>query len=254
MSDDPRLFQVFLDVQRGLPRQGPGCDDATRRALALCRPLPDAPRVLDVGCGPGAQSVALARALAGRITAVDLLREYLHALRERAEAAGVAARIGIVAADMRALPVGRERFDLVWSEGAAYIMGFERALRAWRELLVPGGCLALSELVWLRPDPPAELATFFGEEYPPMTDVATNLASLRACGYEPLDHFVLPDSAWWDAYYTPLETKLPGLRASYARDPEALSVVAASEREIAMRRAYPEWYGYAFFVARRPRS
>ena len=32
MDDDARAMEVFMDVQRGLPRQGPGHDDATRRA------------------------------------------------------------------------------------------------------------------------------------------------------------------------------------------------------------------------------
>jgi ubiquinone/menaquinone biosynthesis C-methylase UbiE len=250
MSEHRRLFDVFLDVQRGLPRQGPGCRESTLQALALCGALPEQPAVLDIGCGPGVQSVVLAAACEGHVTAVDNNEYYLSQLKERAEVTGVADRIEVVNADMNALPFGPGGFDLVWSEAAAYIMGIEAALLAWKRLLEPGGFVAFSELVWLRNDPPREVAEFFGSEYPPMTDVATNAETVRRCGYELAGHFTLPDSAWWDDYYTPLEAKLPALFGKYAEDAEALVVVEAAEREIEMRRRFGDSYGYEFFVGR----
>jgi len=60
MTDDRRLLNVFFEVQRGLPRQGPGCDESTLQALALCR-LPERPAILEIGCGPGMQTVELAK-------------------------------------------------------------------------------------------------------------------------------------------------------------------------------------------------
>ena len=152
---------------------------------------------------------------------------------------------------MTALPFPPASFDLVWSEGAAYVMGFGAALAGWRPLLRPGGCIAVSELVWLRPDPPAEAAAFFADEYPPMTDVDANLATVGTCGYDVLGHFALPDAAWWESYYTPLEAKLPALRDRYAGDAVALGVIEATAREIDIRRRFGDAYGYAFFVARR---
>ena len=66
-----RLLEVFFEVQRGLPRQGPGDNGSTNKALALCLGLPDKPSVLDIGCGPGMQTMALAEASSGSIIAVD---------------------------------------------------------------------------------------------------------------------------------------------------------------------------------------
>ena len=251
MNEDQRLFDIFLDVQRGLPRQGPGCEESTLRALSLCGELSERADLLDIGCGPGMQTATLAKAVDGNVAAVDIRREYLKQLKGRVEAAGIASQIAILAGDMKAPPFAPESFDLVWSEGAAYIMGFGKALAEWRRLLKPGGYIAVSELVWLQPDAPAELAEFFGSEYPPMTHVEANLTALRACGYDSKGHFTLPDAAWWEHYYTPLTAKLPSLRERYARDSGALGVIDMTEREIEMRRRFPDWYGYEFFVGRK---
>ena len=249
MSDNPRLLDIFFDVQRGLPRQGPGSDASTLRALALCRDLRPQPAILDIGCGPGMQTLALARATGGTVTAVDTSHEYLAELTARAQAAGLVDRIKPLAVDMNALPVQPGSFDLAWSEGAAYIMGFENALASWRPYLKPQGSLAVSELVWLEPNPPAEAAAFFTEGYPAMADIAAAEAALSRSGYTAVSHFVLPDRDWWDHYYTPLEAKLPALYAQYQDDAEATAIVRSTEQEIEIRRRFPDAYGYAFFVA-----
>ena len=82
-----------------------------------------------------------------------------------------------------------------------------------------------------------------------MTDVASNLTRIRDAGYELVGHFRLPEAAWWDEYFGPLEAKLPALFQKYAGDDPALAIVDQTRREIDMRRRYPESFGYEFFVA-----
>ncbi|REJ70120.1 MAG: class I SAM-dependent methyltransferase [Planctomycetota bacterium] len=250
-ENDPRLVKIFYEVQSGLPRQGPGNRDSTLRALGLCTNLPSEPAVLDVGCGPGMQTMALAQATGGRIIAADNCDEYLAQLRQRLEAASGSERVEVRQADMTTMSFADESFDLIWSEGAAYVMGVERALAAWRPLLKKGGYLAFSELVWLDLDPPEEVAEFFGREYPAMKGVDANLALIRDAGYEPRGDFTLPEEAWWDDYYAPLEEKLPALRHKYENDEQALGVIAMTEAEIRMRREFGASYGYQIFVAQR---
>jgi len=249
MDENERLTGIFFDIQRGLPRQGPGDDGSTLRALAMCTELPPRPDVLDVGCGPGMQTIALARALDGRITAGDLYQEFLDQLVESATTAGVRDRIGQMRVDMVDLPFGRDSFDLIWAEGAAYIVGFGEAYSRWQRLLRPRGYMAITELTWLVPNPPPEVADFFGSEYPAMADVAANLATIEERGYDVVGHFTLPDAAWWDHYYTPLEAKLSALREKYAGDDEALELVGMTAREIDMRHRFGDSYGYEFYVA-----
>ncbi len=251
MAMSARLMEVFLEVQRGLPRQGPGCAASTLAALALCRGLPERPAVLDIGCGPGLQTLTLARTLAGPpIAALDLFLEYLDQLRARAAADGVDGRIAAVVGDMTALPFSGPRFDLIWSEGAAYIMGFAAAVEAWRRLLRPGGFLVVSDLVWLLADPPAEAVAMWAEEYPAMCDVETRIAEVRQAGLTYLNSVPIPEAGWWDDYYTPLAAKLPALKDAWQGDADALAIIDATEREIDTRRRFGASYGYVLFAAR----
>jgi SAM-dependent methyltransferase len=250
MADTERMTEVFFDVQRGLPRQGPGDDESTLRALAMCTELPDCPDVLDVGCGPGMQTVALARAMSGAITACDTWEEFLDQLRERAAEAGVRDRINVMQGDMTDLPFGPDSFDLIWSEGAAYIMGISEAFTAWRQFLRPRGYIVVTEIAWLVPDVPADAYDLFHDGYPGMTDIAGNLARIRTAGYEIVGHFTLPPESWWTHYMTPLAAKFPALLDKYDGDEEALAIVGESMEEDRIRREYPDTYGYEFIVAR----
>lgn len=249
---DSHLQEVFFDIQSGLPRQAPGDEQNTRAALALCTELPAEPSVLDIGCGPGAQTIVLASALPGAsITAIDNHQPYLEELESRARAAGLEGRIVAEQRDMGALPYAPAGFDLIWAEGAAYIIGIADALAAWRPLLKPGAYLVFTELVWLTSSPPAEAAEFFGNEYPAMTTSQAIAGLVVEHGYELADRFTISDSAWWDDYYTPLSEKFPRLLEKYADDETGLAVVEMAREEQRIRRDFGSSYGYEFFVARR---
>jgi ubiquinone/menaquinone biosynthesis C-methylase UbiE len=124
-------MSVFSEVFNALPRQGPGSRADTLQALESVRKhLPDSPRILDVGCGAGIQSLTLARHTGGQVLATDLSASLLEILDSRAREEGLDAQIQTVKASMKDLPFEAGSFDLVWSEGAIYIMGFEAGLRA----------------------------------------------------------------------------------------------------------------------------
>lgn len=236
---------IFLELHQGLPRESPGGPAYTRQAFELLPPLPQ-PHILDIGCGPGEQTLTLARLSDGSITAVDTHQPYLNRLAAQAQAE-FPGRITCLNADMAALPFDPHRFDLIWSEGAIYIMGLEAGLGQWRDLLRPGGYLAISELVWLRPNPPAAIASFWQSAYPAMSMVDRVAALIPTCGYSLVGQFVLPPPAWWN-YYRPLEDRLKRLHAKYHDQPQALTVLAQEQQEIELYRAYGDWYGYSFFV------
>ena len=244
------MERVFFEIHNNLPREAPGSDACTARALAMIPALPDQPAILDVGCGPGAQTLVLARHTGGRVTAIDTHQPYLDELARRAEQAHLADRITPQNASMFTLDFDDEQFDLIWSEGAVYLMGFREGLAAWRRFLKPGGALAVTEATWLTDAPSDEPQRFWQAAYPAMTSIDQNRALLQAAGYRYIDHFVLPETAWWD-YYTPIEHRLAALRRQYRDDAEALAVLDTEQQEIDLYRKYAQQYGYVFYIMTR---
>ena len=159
---------IFFELHQDLPREGPGDNPSTRKALALLVDLPPRPLILDIGCGPGMQTVELARCTNGKIIAIDTHQPFLEKLKQRAQAEGLSDKITTINMSMFALDFEAKSFDAIWSEGAIYIMGFEQGLRACQPLLKPGGYVAVSEICWLRPQPPSEVQTFWAANYPGM--------------------------------------------------------------------------------------
>jgi len=85
-----------------------------------------------------------------------------------------------------------------------------------------------------------------------MTDVETNLAMIRDCGYEIIGHFTEPESTWWEPFYLPLAERLRSLRSRHAADAEKISMIEQMDKQMDMYRQYASYYGNVFYVMRRP--
>jgi SAM-dependent methyltransferase len=242
--------EAFFLLHSDLPREGPGSDEATREALRRLPPLPRSPRVVDFGCGPGRQTLVLARTLRASVTAVDTHAPYLEQLHRAAADAGLADLVVTRAASMDAFAAAPASIDLIWSEGAIYILGFERGLRLWRPLLAPGGLAAVTEATWLTDVPAPEAAAFWQDAYPEMGTIDTNVRRAEAAGYEVFDRVPLPAAAWWDDYLTPLAARAAALRPQAARDPDLAAAIAETEQEIDIVRRYGDEVGYVFYLMR----
>jgi trans-aconitate methyltransferase len=248
VDPDDRAFALFLEVYGTLPRAGPGGDEHTARALSLV-PGPPPRSVLDLGCGPGAQTVTLAAALPeARVLAIDLLPSMVEEANRRITAAGFGDRVVAVVGDMGAPPVEPATQDLIWSEGAIYNVGVTEALDAWRHLLRPGGSVAFTEPVWLVADPSREIRDWWEAEYPSITDRAGVESTIAAASYRTVASFVLPASAWWTEYYEPMQDRIAGLRRRLPGDRIAQEVTAAADLEIDHFRRFSACYSYEFFV------
>lgn len=243
-------LELLVDLHRDTPRQGPGSDAMTLRMWNLLGLEAHAPlRVLDVGCGSGAQTLALARHTQAHITAVDLFPGFLERLRAQADAEGLASRITTVAASMDALDFPEAHFDVIWSEGAIYQMGFREGLRAWRRFLKPNGHIAVSELVWTTSHRPAEIETYWAEAYPGIERVSEKVRGIEEEGYAPRAHFILPPTCWTDAYYAPVKARIPAFLERHHHHPDAVRVIEAETFEMEMFSTFGAYYSYAFLGA-----
>jgi len=248
----PRFWDVFFEVFEALPRQGPGNRACAARALSLCRDLPPAPTVLDLGCGAGGQTLHLAELTCGPIVAIDSHAPFIERLQATLAERGLAKRVRALVADMAQPGQLPNNLDLIWSEGALYNVGLENALRICHGLLRPGGQLVFTDAVWRKENPPPEIKASFDQDYPAMGRVDGVLATIGQCGFELLGHFTLPDEAWWDDFYTPMKRRIETLRRKYAHDQEALAVVEQVAQEPELHQRYSDYYAYEFFVVRRP--
>lgn len=232
----------------GMEKQGPGGDVHTLNVLRLL-PRQQFRVIVDAGCGTGRQTMVLAKELGALIHAVDSREPSLRDLTRRAEAAGVARLIQTHRIDMKDIPGAFPHIDLLWSEGAAYNIGFPNALTIWSSAINEGGFAAVSELSWLREQVPEAVREFWSSAYPEMQSVEQNLAAAEDAGYKVLTTYTLPPDTWVEGYYD-----LLGPRAKALIDHPDSSVrdfAAENLKEIEVFKSSEDSYGYVFYVLRR---
>ncbi len=235
--------ELYGDLRRGHP----GRLKFTEKAYQLLPKL-DAPRVLDIGCGEGEPTLALARLSQGQIIGVDTDQPALDRLVTRIKEAGLADQVHVVNGSMVELSFPDGCFDLIWAEGSIHVIGFESGLRSWRRFIKPTGFLTVHEMTWLRPDPPQEIVEHWRRVYPGLRTASEYVEQIPSCGYKLIGHFLLPDDAWWFAYYGPLEARLGALRERYTGDRVVQEILGQAQHEVDLFKKYAPWYGSGFYV------
>ena len=147
------------------------------------------------------------------------------------------------------LPFEEQQFDLIWSENAIHIIGFEEGLRAWRHCLKPGGLLVVSDYTWLTDTPPDAAKMFWSEVSPLMSDVSNHLRIIAESGFREVAHFRLGREAWWDQYLLPLKERIEALRMEHGGDPELLATLEEFT-EIELFLQHGDSYGCVFYLMR----
>ncbi|MDR6223497.1 class I SAM-dependent methyltransferase [Methanococcoides alaskense] len=240
---------IFLEMFDRLPRQGPGKDECTRKAYSMLSDLQESPHILDVGCGSGRQTLVLAEISKGHIDALDLNGLFLDDLNERARENGFSENIRTFIGSMIELPFEKENFDLIWAEGAIYIMGFKEGLSYWKQFLKKSGYIAVTEITWLKSSPSARARSFW-DNYPEvaMGTIEEKKAIISDIGLDFIGSFVLPEKAWWDDYYVPLEKRLEEMKIKYEDNPVFAAIAEETYAEIDMYRECSDDYGYVFYI------
>lgn len=243
-------MELFWIIHRHIPREGPGTEKATKEVLAIIKNRKaEIQSILDVGCGPGTQTMVLSENTNAHIKAVDKHQPFLDVLDKKAVESGNSGRIEIINASMFDMPFSGEEFDLIWSEGAIYIIGFEEGITAWKGLLKDDGFLAASEISWLcqRELVPEECRNFWEEAYPKIGTVTDNIQKILKAGYRYIGSLVLPEEGWWE-YYGPLQKNIEKLSEENKNNNEVQAFILEEIKEIEMYRKYKDFYGYVFYI------
>jgi hypothetical protein len=197
------------------------------------------------------QTIELARISNGKVIALDNHQAFLDMLMEQAKRHRVDEKITPKNISMLDMDFEEKTFDIIWSEGALYIMGFQNGLKRCHQLLRNKGYLAVTELVYTVPDPPPQVVEYFEGEYPDIRNIGENIEAINEKGFSLISNFTLPESSWLNNYYLPIEKEIPRLIRKYRGNEVALSVFEGFRNEVDFYRKYSKFYSYEFFVMKK---
>ncbi|MBW1849118.1 MAG: class I SAM-dependent methyltransferase [Deltaproteobacteria bacterium] len=245
-------YQLLIDLHKRAKRQGPGGDAETSKAIDLAMIDPSALlKIADIGCGTGSSAMLLARVLNAQITAVDFLPDFVEVLKANAESEGLSKKIDPLVCSMDNLQFDNEEYDVIWSEGAIYNMGFKNGINDWKRFLKTGGLLVVSEITWTTNDRPFEIQKHWEAEYPEISTASAKISILENSGYSPIAYFVLPERCWLDNYYRPLQNSFAEFLARNANNENAQAIVEAEKKEISLYEGFKKYYSYGVYIARK---
>jgi len=190
-------------------------------------PKLEKPRILDIGCGSGVPTMELARLSDGEIIGIDIDQELLDILSKKIEHEGLTNRVKAIKCSLLDIKFPDNSFDIIWAEGSITTLGVERSLEGWKRLLKPSGFLVVHD----------EIKHFFEKRN-----------KVISCGYKMIEHFSLPEEAWWEEYYSPLEIKIKELYKKYGNDADAIGVLNIHQTEVDIVKASPKSFQSVFCI------
>ena len=246
MEEHEKYIQALIKLHLGIERQGPGDINYSNYIISQIPKLPTNPRIADIGCGAGAGTLILVDRFKSKVRAVDFSREFLDELINRAKQRGLEHLVEAIECDMGSLDWKSETIDLLWSEGAAYNLTFEGALKAWRPLMAANGIAVISEMSYFTSEVPESVRVYWQNAYPTIGTESENSDHANSSGFEILGIHRLPSKAWWDNYYEPLQKNIESFKNS---DNDIMQlVISETEEEMKFFEEYEDFYGYSFYI------
>ena len=190
------------------------------------------PYILDVGCGSGVPTIELLKLSDGEIIGIDINQSFLDKLNRRINEEGLSSRVKTMRLSLLDMAFPDESFDIIWAEGIIWTIGFEKGLKEWKRLLKPNGFLVVHD----------EIKT-----------VSSKLKKISSYGYKLINHFKLPEDAWWTEYFKPLEKRIKALYMKYKNNSEALTILKKYQNDIDTFKGNPKEHRSAFYIMQKLR-
>jgi ubiquinone/menaquinone biosynthesis C-methylase UbiE len=201
----------------------------TRRAFHIL-PQIDKPRILDIGCGSGIPTLELARLGQGEVIGIDIDQTALDKFASNIAESGLSDRVRALNCSLIDMNFTEESFDIIWSEGSIYVIGFERGLKEWKRFLKPGGFMVIHD---------------------EQGDVNEKLVQISTCGYDLLGSFLLSKETWWKEYFAPLEKSITEAQTEYSNNLKVLEEIHQAQGELDTFKKNPERNSSVYFVMKR---
>lgn len=158
----------------------------TRLAYRLLPSL-EQPRILDIGCGLGQQTMELACLSGGEVAGIDIDHSAVSRLQQRIDQANVGDRIRVIHISLFNNKFDDDCFDIIWEEGVLHLLDASKSFAECRRLLKPNGYLVMHEtILWFE----------------------SSQKKLQDFGFKLMDDHILPKHFWWTNYGAPLEDRI----------------------------------------------
>jgi len=244
-------FNLICEYFSSITHQGPGSEESTALALQFVNGLNEQSKIADLGCGTGSQTLSLAKHSPCQITALDLFPQFVDKLNTKVKENRWEDRIQTIVGSMADLPFQEEEFDVIWSEGAIYNIGFKRGLAEWKKFLKPNGFLAVTESTWFTEERPDEIERFWMDAYPEIDTIAHNIQTIQSLGYKLIAAFPLPEKCWTENFYVPQIEAQRIFLSKHRGNAIAEGLVQNQRHEAELYSRYKEFYGYVFYIAQK---
>ena len=169
------------------------------------------PRILDVGCGSGVPTIELAKISDGYVTGIDIDETSLNLLQRKIKEMGLNNRVIVIKDSIMTMDFPEESFDIIWSEGSIFVIGFENGIKKWRRFLKPNGFLVIHDEI---------------------KDKNKKLGLITKYGYTLINQFEITDNLWWLEYFTPLEQLIQDFHNKFPKDSKLISELNKDQTEI----------------------
>lgn len=188
-------------------------------------PKIERPLILDIGCGTGVTTLALADLYAGNIYAVDLNKKSLSRLEEKIKSLNLSDRIITIHSSVFNLKFTDVKFDIVLAEGLLNIIGFENGILIVNQNIKEDGYFIIHD----------EIANH-----------KKKMKIIEKNNYKLIDSFELNEDIWWNNYYNIMEEKI----TSY-NDKNICDLFKDDMREIEMYKKDPMRFRSIYYILKK---
>jgi len=124
----------------------------------------------------------------------------------------------------------KESFDIIWSEGSIFAIGFNKGLREWRKFLKNNGFLVVHDEI---------------------KGMDNKLNMIIEAGYILINHFILSEDVWWTEYFSHLEKSVLDLKNKYLNNKKIEKILKKEKNEIDMFKRNPKDFCSVFYIMKK---